>query len=496
MKKLGLLLFSLIFFFISSKYVYADISSFSASGFYLDRFITTGSPWQYFYKFNMSDFSPALPAGVCTLLAQGYNSLSYGIVLLDSQGHLIAQNGDIPGPNPDLQIIFGPDCSQMPVFKFSLNGRPDNSSQLIDGNDYYFEIRQRNSSNNYTGVVWKSNNVTYYESSGSNQAPIINSINSQTINEGDTYTASVNFTDPDSQSWTASVDYGDNSGVQTLTSNTTSFNLNHLYQQNGSYTINITITDNQGASSSQATLVTVNNLAPVVYMISSSTVPVLLGTSINATANFFDPGVLDTHTASWDWGDGTTTAGTVSESLGAGSVNDSHTYLQTGVYEITLTVTDNDGASGSRTYQYISIYNPTSQGLFSAGQKFNSPTGAFLSNSSLTGRVKFGLSYKYKESDSVGHRQFNMDFDEADLHFDGNTVTSMVISNNIGTLRGSGTINKAGTYSFMVVGNSQTDTIRIQIKDLTGKVIYDTQPDASDTSNPTTPVSAGNVLVH
>lgn len=48
----------------------------------------------------------------------------------------------------------------------------------------------------------------------------------------------------------------------------------------------------------------------------------------------------------------------------------------------------------------------------------------------------------------------------------------------------------------LVVGKEGTDTIRIQIKDQSGHVVYDTQPGASDTATPTTSITAGNVLAH
>ena len=38
-----------------------------------------------------------------------------------------------------------------------------------------------------------------------------------TLNEGDTLTATGSFTDPGTNIWTATVDYGDGSGVQPLT---------------------------------------------------------------------------------------------------------------------------------------------------------------------------------------------------------------------------------------------------------------------------------------
>ncbi len=220
-----------------------------------------------------------------------------------------------------------------------------------------------------------------------------------------------------------------------------------------------------------------------------------MNTSTTVSASFIDAGALDTHTATWNWGDGNTTTGTVMESNGSGSVSNSHIYTAAGAYEITLTVTDNNGGIGTKIYQYLSVYNPTAQRLFSAGQRYTSPAGAYIQNPSLSGNVMFGLSYKYQGTMPVGNRQFSMDFNAANLHFNAISINALIISSGMGTLTGTGTINGSGSYNFLVTGDENLNTIRIQIKDQSGNVIYDTQPGAVDTASPTIAVT-GNVLAH
>jgi hypothetical protein len=71
----------------------------------------------------------------------------------------------------------------------------------------------------------------------------------------------------------------------------------------------------------------------------------LVGLTIDMTASFTDPGVLDTHTASVDWGDGTIAdLGDVVETVGA-----THAYLAAWDYIITLAVEDDDGRIGTAT---------------------------------------------------------------------------------------------------------------------------------------------------
>ncbi len=152
-----------------------------------------------------------------------------------------------------------------------------------------------------------------------NAPPQVNSFSGGTINEGGTYTSNGSFTDSDSTSWTATVDYGDGGGANALTLNSDkTFSLSHVYKDNGTYTVTVSVTNNQGATGTGTATVTTNNVVPTVGTITAPSSPVIVNTSITASANFTDPGVLDTHTASWNWGDGNTTTGTVTESNGSG----------------------------------------------------------------------------------------------------------------------------------------------------------------------------------
>jgi PKD repeat protein len=65
-----------------------------------------------------------------------------------------------------------------------------------------------------------------------------------------------------------------------------------------------------------------------------------------------------TVTAVWDRGDGTTSAGVVSQTGSSGTLNGSHTYATAGVCTPTLTVTDQDGGRGQSVAQYVVVYEP------------------------------------------------------------------------------------------------------------------------------------------
>lgn len=264
-----------------------------------------------------------------------------------------------------------------------------------------------------------------------------------------------------------------------------------------SSTVNLRVCDDKNACDTDPATINIANIAPDVGTISASTNPIIVNSSTTASATFTDPaGTLDApYIIEWDWGDGSIEA---SYSLNEpGTLSKDHTYTAAGVYEIKLTVTDADGGSDLESFKYLSVYSPTPHGLFSAGQKYTSPAGAYLQDPTSTGNVMFGLSYKYQGDVPVGNRQFTMDFKTANFEFNAATISSFVISNGVGTLRGTGTITgRLGEYDFLVVGKEGSDTIRIQIKDSYGNIIYDTQPGDLATATPSTPVTAGNVLTH
>ncbi len=87
------------------------------------------------------------------------------------------------------------------------------------------------------------------------------------------------------------------------------------------------------------------------------------GAPFSATVATFkdaDPaGVASDYTASIDWGDGSSTAGTVSAAAGGGfAVAGSHTYASSGAYQTTVTINDAGGATTTATGSANVLPNP------------------------------------------------------------------------------------------------------------------------------------------
>jgi len=180
-----------------------------------------------------------------------------------------------------------------------------------------------------------------------NVAPRVDAGPDADINEGDTFTSSGSFVDPGADTWTATVDYGDGSGVQTLSLNADmTFGLSHTYDDNDVYTVTVTVTDDDTGVGTDTATVTVNNVAPTVN--AGPDAENFSGQTHQLNASFTDPGILDTHTAEIDWGDGSDPEdGEVVELDGSGTLTGSHQYFVPGEYIITVTVIDKDGDEGS-----------------------------------------------------------------------------------------------------------------------------------------------------
>ncbi|HEY2323188.1 MAG TPA: DNA/RNA non-specific endonuclease [Thermoanaerobaculia bacterium] len=243
---------------------------------------------------------------------------------------------------------------------------------------------------------------------------------------------------------------------------------------NGTYVVSEVVTDSHGGQGSASATISVSNVNPVISAVSGPASALALS-SATATINvtYSDAGSADTHTAVFTWGDNTTS----NASCSGGTCSASHTFSATGVYDVLVTVTDDDGGSASGDFQYVVVYNPN--GGFATGSGWISQPG---------GKATFNFSSKYQKN--VLLPQGSTSFQVGGFTFTSTASEWLVVSGNKAQLKGTGTIaNMSGTFGFLVTATDGPDAFGIKVWNTsTNTVVYD--------SGTPQVLGGGNIQVH
>lgn len=139
----------------------------------------------------------------------------------------------------------------------------------------------------------------------------------------------------------------------------------HSYAASGTYNVTLTVTDNTGFTNSVTHAVTVTappaNQVPVADFSSQVN---NLAVAFNGSASADADGTIANH--AWDFGD---------SSNGTGATP-SHTYATAGTYNVTLTVTDDDGATGTVT-KAVTVTAPPADAVLAADAFVRTATGGW-----------------------------------------------------------------------------------------------------------------------
>ncbi|WP_440953507.1 NosD domain-containing protein [Methanococcoides sp. FTZ1] len=274
------------------------------------------------------------------------------------------------------------------------------------------------------------------------------------------------------------------------------------YTLNDDNTRNIVVEVSDGVLTDIATaVVKVNNVEPNITSLTvQPTEPVGVGTKVDLTATFTDPGTLDTHNYTIDWGNGTITGPFSATS----PVIANNTYTTPGVYTVKLNVTDDEDGFDTEVYQYVIVYDPYGEFVTGAGWIF-SPEGAYTADPSLNGTAKFGFVSKYIKDEDVTTSNTVFKFHAGDLNFHSKNYDWLVVNNHKATYKGTGMINGEGNYGFMLSAidaectpSTDVDLFRIKIwdKDNNDAVVYDNMLGADEDADPTTAIQGGEIKVH
>ena len=175
------------------------------------------------------------------------------------------------------------------------------------------------------------------------------------------------FTDADHTTkagqYAATVEWGDGTTSAASVTGTNPFTVNgsHVYAEEGYYdTIRVSVTDRDGyvATLGDASSTLYPGFGQTLYaadapLSATGKSLTLQGTSVSgAVASFSDAdggGTLSDYTATIDWGDGSSSSGTLGSSAKRFVVNGSHTYATQGTYTVTVTVSDQGGSTAVAT---------------------------------------------------------------------------------------------------------------------------------------------------
>jgi hypothetical protein len=144
-------------------------------------------------------------------------------------------------------------------------------------------------------------------------------------------------------------------------------------------------------------------------------------------------------------------------------------------------------------------------GFVTGGGWINSPAGAYLANPSVTGRVSFGFVAQARATETTPKGDTEVQLQGGGLDFKSTGYTVLLVSGSVAQYRGSGTLNGAGSYSFIVTvrdgsvsGGGGVDGFRIRILNSAGTVIYDNVPgaDSSLTSANVQDLAGGSITIH
>jgi PKD repeat protein len=163
-----------------------------------------------------------------------------------------------------------------------------------------------------------------------NVAPVAEAGENQATNEGSSVSfigsaSDVGVEDTFSYAWS----FGDNETAEGAS-------VSHTYADDGEYTVTLSVTDDDGGVGTDNQTVIVTNVAPAVAVD-----PAILyagSSTVGFKGEFSDPGSADSHSLEWSFGDGVTASG---------ELEITHAFGSSGLFDVTLSVTDDDGGEGS-----------------------------------------------------------------------------------------------------------------------------------------------------
>ncbi len=295
------------------------------------------------FTYQASDGQLSSPAATVTIIVNEPPVMTAGNLFLSSpavdEGSSVSLTGAFSDPNTQAHTVtidWGdgstPDTQSLAIGATAIPAtRHTYGDEPAKGSAYHVTVTVND------GFVSAAASV---DVTVNNVTPVVAPMPAVTINQGDTLGSAGSFFDPSNDTWTATVDYGDGSGVQPLSLNADqTFVLNHAYDDPGAYTVTIRVSDDEGLFGTGTQSVTVNPNRLVVHVGLNASLQE--GDTLTRTGNFTDV-AAGPWSGTVDYGDGTGL-----RPLTINGANETfaldHTFGHPGQYLVTVRVTDQDG---------------------------------------------------------------------------------------------------------------------------------------------------------
>lgn len=232
------------------------------------------------------------------------------------------------------------------------------------------------------------------------------------------------------------------------------------------------------------------------WTIIAPTDPVNISSSVTVSANLNGATVLF---ATWDWGDNTSSTGTIQN----GIISGNHLYTSPGVYTLQILVENDCQLKSVFDYKYVVVYDPEGDFVTGSGTIF-SPAGASPQYPNATGTASFGFVSKYDKTKTVPKGNTEFKFIAGNLSFVSTSYEWLVVSGNKAKFKGRGTVNGIPGFQFMISAidgdltqKGNPDLFRIKIwNEQTGVVVYDNEMNRETDADPKTSIQSGSIVVH
>ncbi len=279
----------------------------------------------------------------------------------------------VAGVNVTFKVVSGPDAGLSGPGTSPTNGSGNASFSFIGASAGTDTLEA--SFVDSLGVTHTSNDVTVDW-----EVPIAATGINISATEGAPFSASVaSFTDPDpaavSGEYKATIDWGDTSSSVGTVSGPTGgpFTVtgSHTYAEEGTYIVVVKINDVDFPANNATTRSTAT-VADAALASTCATAPISSTSFSGPVASFTDAdpnGTLSDYTATIDWGDISSSSGTVSGPNGGPfTVSGGHSYATTGTFTITVSIAD-VGGSKTTTSCKVLIFGVVAGGNFVIGDK-------------------------------------------------------------------------------------------------------------------------------